>query len=694
MVDKSVKVLLDFEVETQKTQAVKSELSRLSSEFSKLANNAKNLKDAIEISLAHGESTKELEQELKSVRSEMGKLSDQAKTLNKSAKQTFQEMRESAEKFAQVGSRLAIAGAAITAPFLLSANKYVQAAGVAESASSRWMSSMRSLEQSQMRVGRVTTDVLNPGLEQAARLAEQLSSALEKNPQLVSGVLGLGATLTTAGAAITGGAQIAGSLATLKSLQAGGGAEGMLAGGALKLGQVAMTAAAVYLSAEAGKWIGNEVNKMIFGPNAKEQTWGDIATTAGRLSILPGQLAANAVGRGGEYYSAAEKFNPALIFGNYLKNQEQEQRKYSEQAASKVQTTEQTSAFAAFKTAQDERIKYEQQAEAERNQIVKSQSVERINLEQNYGAQRSQAVAEFLRNEAQMAQDYYNQRSQLAKNYDKEVQRAEEDHQREMRRMLEEHNQRVTDLTASRDALGLKKENESYATQRQRAEEDYSVQARRRSQDFAEQLAQLEENYATQRQRREEEFAMRLEQMDEQHAEQMKKFDDQARQVLEKLDERNRKELDQLSENERTRARVLSDIFNKGLSEAESLAIQTSEKYLADFKKWIEDQKRVGSQLPAGGRAAGGYIDKSGLYRMAEQGTEFVLNNSATRAAERMMGRRLTQQDILAGMGGRNATIVNNISYPGGSVSEVKRYVAQTMSNLKEQIFADIAGAM
>ena len=57
------------------------------------------------------------------------------------ARKELNSMRESAEKMAQLGSRLAMAGAAITAPFLLAANKYVQTGGVLESTSARWISS-------------------------------------------------------------------------------------------------------------------------------------------------------------------------------------------------------------------------------------------------------------------------------------------------------------------------------------------------------------------------------------------------------------------------------------------------------------------------------------------------------------------------------------------------------------------------
>lgn len=61
------------------------------------------------------------------------------------------------------------------------------------------------------------------------------------------------------------------------------------------------------------------------------------------------------------------------------------------------------------------------------------------------------------------------------------------------------------------------------------------------------------------------------------------------------------------------------------------------------------------------GFADGGMITDNGIFRGGERGREFVMSNATTRAAERVIGGQMTQQNLLAALaGGRRITYTDN----------------------------------
>lgn len=724
--EKVVKILLSMGLSKDGINKTVEEMRKLQAQMTALEVEAKRLRKEMDTAVSQNKNTDDLVINLALVEQGLEKV-------RRKAQQTFQEgfgegsqiaafnLRDIGEKLTQLGSRATQAGFGILGPIQNAANLYLESVNAADPIANRWRDAMSDVEDSWLRIGAVAADELLPLIETLADTTDKLADFVEANPELIKIAVGAGAGLIGLGGALQAGgnlAMIVGTLQGLSKIPALAGLGGNIANGASKIQQSAL-----------GGWLGSSVI-----PGAA-QSMGQ--TSAARLAMATGATAPSLFGipvtaaggvTGASLAAAASPlailggmFAGGSIYDNLIATQGSGRAKSGEilgqgasllgygagsltdafgltkgaaddwfkvmgemtgvietqtQAAEKKTRIdqEQLSAFAAWTDAAKARTNFEKQSGEERSRIVAEQAAERTRIEQTYGQQRAESIAAFLRSESRTEEDYYLQRSQVASKYGKEVERMEEDHQRAMRRMLEDHNSRVTDLTASRDALGLKKEQKSYETNRRRAEEDYNVQARRRSEDFAAQVAQMESAFALQRERRQEDFDLRLEQMDAQHAEQMKKYDEQNKAVLDKLDERNKKELQQLTENESTRARVLSDVFNKGLSEAQSLSIQTSEKYLGDFKKWIEQQKSSYGQLggkigpPAPSTTTGGYDSSS---------------------AEMLMGRRLTQQDNMAGSG-RNATIINQITHPGGSITEMKRYVAESMVALKGQILTDL----
>ena len=86
--------------------------------------------------------------------------------------------------------------------------------------------------------------------------------------------------------------------------------------------------------------------------------------------------------------------------------------------------------------------------------------------------------------------------------------------------------------------------------------------------------------------------------------------------------------------------------------------------------------------LGSGSKASGGYVS-NGMYRMGEQGREFVMNNATTRSAERAMGGRITQ-------GGLMARVTNNLQVGNGvTIAQTRRMVR----NSQMEIVGALAGA-
>ena len=88
-----------------------------------------------------------------------------------------------------------------------------------------------------------------------------------------------------------------------------------------------------------------------------------------------------------------------------------------------------------------------------------------------------------------------------------------------------------------------------------------------------------------------------------------------------------------------------------------------------------------------GGQASGGYAAQKGLYMRGEQGREFIMNNSTTKAAESVIGGTLSQQRLMAALGGKRITY-----------NDSRRIDASLSANQRRQIANDtmsiLAGAL
>lgn len=238
---------------------------------------------------------------LSGMRSELKKLEDQAN-----------RTRERMEKIVQVGNRIALAGAALVAPFMLSINKYIEAqreieknGGVMDRNARRMIALQERWAKAQERIGAIATETLLPYLEKALDLVDKIAAFAEQHPDAVKAALGIGGSMVLIGGALSTVGTIVQTLATVQGLMAGAGAIGGAEGIGASLVAIApaigsaIAAAAPFLAIAAAVVLAAEATRNILnwalGTNT---TWADIGTTVKQLFFIasegwktvPGQL--------------------------------------------------------------------------------------------------------------------------------------------------------------------------------------------------------------------------------------------------------------------------------------------------------------------------------------------------------------------------------------------------------------------
>ena len=581
------------------------------------------------------------------------------------ARRRMMAMKQTAEQLQKVGTTMTLTGAAILAPFLLAARAYNQYAGQSEATSRKWAAANDRLKDAQIRVGREVTEALLPLMEKGADLAEKFATLLEENPELVKGVLGAGATILAGGQLIASIGTLVNVIAAVKGLGLGSG-----------MGKVGIAAkiAGSGLGAAAGLATGG-IALGVTGYNAIAQATG--RDSAGEIL---GKYQTSLAYMWGKMLGGPElayKWGAAM---GKLTGVLPEVAEESEKASS-----------ALSKTAQAQMRAYLNYAKAEREATTQYQQ-RQVELSKNYLQQQAQAQAEYNRNQSQAMRafytsekqaesDYYRSRMQAARAYGTEVARAEEDFQREMQRMQEDNSQTMEDLIGKRDALGLVQATREYERQRRRAEEDYTVEAARRSQDFAIQQAEQAAEFAAQREQR-------LAQFQQQMADNASAYQEARRQAELQYRQQQAELTRQYNEDRIKRRQAMIDQLRDladGLAKERELRAQFTLAMLADLRAAMS---AAGVDIPT--RHGGGYTG-DGLYRLKRG--EFVLRPDVTSAAERLAGKQLNQDNMLAllarggGAGGNNYNYVDNRRFDSRLSSEDRKAIRRDLAVQLGEVF-------
>lgn len=600
---------------------------------------------------------------------------------------------------------------------------YTKYAGQTSPYSAQYLAAQKSIEQSTVRIGQVMTSQIAPILERAAQVVEDIASYAEKHPEVAGTVAKVGA------GAVAGG----GALMALGQTVAGISALGLF------LKNIPAANTAMQSIAKIGPNLAGLSTFGKIGIPAAGMAWGGLMNAS---AYAVGQGIRGAITTGAQY---APNIRLDAFYGNSAPQKIAELTKKVDDLGNTAQKTASKigpgdAATKAFVSYQQANIEAEKQYEQERSELVKQYGQQRADLEREYEARRSdilkqiadlqsnsgedvsdyrrqqaQAASDFHLSETRVEEDYYRQRAKLAEDYNIDVQRMEEDHQRKMRQMAQQHNLRMANLADERDALGMYREQQSYELDRRNAEEDYNVEASRRAQDFARRVKEMEQEFAISRARRMQDYQQRRQEEDSEFALRQSRQLQRLQEELKQLDEQHKVELEALAKQQAEKLKALDTqyiqeknkriaAFNDQLRDLgvalynETTLKQQYWEYQAQaLQRYIDQAKALTSNLPGygqqqhySGRAGGGYAG-AGLYRLGEEGEEYVLTQATTRSMERMIGGRLTQQRVLAlaMMGGGNQSVTYNDHrrFDSKLSASDRRVIQQDTRQIFEEVF-------
>jgi TP901 family phage tail tape measure protein len=292
---------------------------------------------------------------------------------------------------------------------------------------------------------------------------------------------------------------------------------------------------------------------------------------------------------------------------------------------------------------------------------------------------------------AQEERDFQTEQAKRAADFHREQQRAEAEHQRELARMREDHLWTMSDLAAQRDALAMVKEQRRYARERKRKKEDFRRQQGQRAKSFqreqqerAEQfearIAQEREALRQERRERIRAHQQEVQELREHHREKMReRRREQALEIAAEIDHQGDK-------------RTVIDQYHQAMYEDLEAWLGSYTDLWADYVASLPTPQSDETHGIIGGRQTGGYIDKTGAYRMHRG--EFVLNPQTTRQTERYVGP-LTQQRLIAGMAGAGGRQSVTVRYNDARTVRITgALTAQERADLRREIREETIGGV
>ena len=308
-------------------------------------------------------------------------------------------------------------------------------------------------------------------------------------------------------------------------------------------------------------------------------------------------------------------------------------------------------------------------ADAERQivEITRNYAAQRVAINQRFNDQRADIISNYSQDLIQAEQNYQQNRAEIIKDAGEDIQKLEEQHQEDIRKMTLEHNQAVADLSASRDALGLVKEERRFNQERAESERSVNKEIAARKRETAQRLADLAEQYALERAQKQQQFQLALAENEKNRQEELKQTQIAEQEQLKAARDAKAQQLKELQEAlnaERLRRRevFIAEIrdLDAGLLGERNLKRQYYTLMLQDAQTWL-DQYRAALNSPSTttptAKASGGYASY-GLYRLGDASSggpgrrEFVLNGPSTTAAEKIIGGQLSQAGLLRALGG------------------------------------------
>lgn len=640
---------------------------------------------------------------------------------------------------------LLLSGGLLTGAFAW-ANKYVKDATEATETTVEWTRQTDRLKASNDRVGAALAREALPLLRIAAGLAERASTFVESNPEIIRAGLKAGvvvAGLSAVGLAVSKGirfiadaSMIASTTAQLlaartmdsaanKQLAAAGGMQaGKIPGigtvGGLAAGGTVATAASV-LAIVTTVLAGAGIGALVYDQIAKATGGTRLSTIASGGAALAGQT----LGRIGQAFGMSpeeaerktlvftaliarltgeiDESSPLWLRAAELANQTTGQIKDAVQQLSDTQMAL-VDAYADMKGQMEEA---ERRFGQERIAIIRESLSSALNaarsnasairaINERADTQRAQILSNAAQESIQAAAQYEQQRAQIIRDGAEEVQRIEERRLEELRKLEIDHNDRVDELTANRDALGLVLEQRRYNREKDEINRQAEQETARRRQETAIRLQELAQSYALERAQRQAQLAQQLKDNEEQRKlelqQQAEQYRAEMRQIFEQRTARLRDLQDGLNA-ERSRIREsfiaqVRDLDAALLGEQNTkrqyyaAMLRDAEAFLASYRSTLNG---IGTGSTPRSFNTGGY---TGNEIIRTHGREFVTNNPTTRALEAMIGGQLTQQALLRAVarGTVNSVVWNDRRRFSGEYTMSMRKAMQrdTLSLLSE----------
>ncbi len=592
----------------------------------------------------------------------------------------------------------------------------------------RWGRAQEQLEQTQQRLGRAAMQAVIPLLERVSEYLTRLAEFAERNPELFRKAVDLAAAMLITGTAarIIAGLLNAASLLVsagdllmrivtstavkqiITSLMSAAGLSGLATGeiaamAAALIGKAIVLGVAAYVGANIGMALGNALGRAVYGAEWTDQSLKDVGNTLWMMGVLIRfnfQRSLEALGLAAKG-SAAELWRQMVATKEVTQSADQ-----AAQSLSSIPLDVLTKAADEYQNYL-QRIEEEDQRFAQRLEEIERDKNASIESEAHNHAQRMQAIQDDLNARlASLAQDlqadlermsreYEDRRAKIIRDSEDRIAEIRRESQERLRKLEMEHNQRMEELANQRDALGMAQEMRRYQERveeerRQAAEEIRSAreERERRLQELREQyeaerrerIAQYELQRAEAIQRAEQE---RKEEQ-ERYEKRMEEIRNQYAQEMEELRKQHNNEIEEIRRAFEIRLRTLG-IYLRGEFEYYRAHYQSILDETINFLRrmnaiFVDEYGNILSSAQIPGKQTGGYAGP-GLYRVEPGFREFVLNPATTRAAESILGGRLSQSAILSALR-RGATynsrqmIVVNVG-GGMTIAQVRDMISQ-----------------
>lgn len=716
MDDKQIKIMLMFGTDAGKANA---ELQKMNEKFAQLGKRAEELRGVIDLRKSMGLDSGEIQQDLKSVESEMEKVAEDARKAkvaidgmakgSRDVRDNLYNLRDIGEKLNQIGMGMQNAGNALLSPLQNAMAAYMEqqaaikeAGGQMSKSAKAYLDAQKQMQQAYVRIGAIATDKLVPVIEKAANLLTKFADFLEQHPELVTAIAGLGVGLVGLGKVVSLAGQVSMIAGTLQGLGVGGAIPGGAAGTAAlgttaaTAGSAALLVAAPIVGANIAKYVGNAFQRAM---GQEESSWSDIGNTAKQTVMLPSKLALLGLVNLGivseETGAKINNFqNELWNFGDAAKEAAPATEKTAEELLAAAEAAKQRAeaeqqlakAYEDFKNQEMEALRQYEQSKTKITENAnraaldaqRSHTQSLAKIEEDYAKQRESLLGNFQKEETRSAREYQISRAQAIRDGGEEIQRIEKDHQKRLAELAQGHNERMGDLIANRDALGIVKENQAYEKSRQDEERNANEEIAQRRRDIAQRLRDMAQAYALERQQRAQELQQSLAEAAANHAQQKQEEQKRFAEEERKRKEDTARQLRELNTQYQEESRRRRDAFLRSIRDLDSaLNGETNRKrqyYALMLKDAEEFMKKYRTQMypsdPAK-KASGGYVT-DGIYRLGEVGTEYVINAQTTRALEGMAGGSLTQDRLLAmasgnvrARAGGNMTLQQTIHFNG-----------------------------